>query len=76
LANAGGVTVSYFEWVQNRIGYKWTLERVNRRSDRIMKDSFNKVYQTAQQYDVSLRLAAYIVAIDKVASTYKFRGGY
>lgn len=76
LANAGGVTVSYFEWVQNRLGYKWTAERVNRRSDRIMKTAFDKVYATAQQYGVSLRIAAYIVAIDKVAKTYKFRGGF
>lgn len=76
LANAGGVTVSYFEWVQNRLGYKWTAERVNRRSDRIMKDAFNKVYATAVEYDVSMRIAAYIVAIDKVAKTYKFRGGF
>jgi glutamate dehydrogenase/leucine dehydrogenase len=76
LANAGGVTVSYFEWVQNRLGYKWTAERVNRRSDRIMKDAFNKVYATAKEYNVSLRIAAYIVAIDKVAKTYKFRGGF
>lgn len=76
LANAGGVTVSYFEWVQNRLGYKWTAERVNRRSDRIMKTAFDKVYETAQQYNVSLRIAAYIVAIDKVAKTYKFRGGF
>ncbi|MEQ9304077.1 MAG: glutamate dehydrogenase, partial [Marinoscillum sp.] len=76
LANAGGVTVSYFEWVQNRLGYKWTAERVNRRSDRIMKTAFDKVYDTAQQYNVSLRIAAYIVAIDKVAKTYKFRGGF
>ncbi|WP_234736123.1 Glu/Leu/Phe/Val family dehydrogenase [Tellurirhabdus bombi] len=76
LANAGGVTVSYFEWVQNRIGYKWTLDRVNRRSDRIMKDAFDRVYEASQKFGVSLRLAAYIVAIDKVASTYKFRGGY
>jgi glutamate dehydrogenase (NAD(P)+) len=76
LANAGGVTVSYFEWVQNRLGYKWTAERVNRRSDRIMKDAFDKVYSTSQEYNVSMRIAAYIVAIDKVAKTYKFRGGF
>jgi glutamate dehydrogenase (NAD(P)+) len=76
LANAGGVTVSYFEWVQNRLGYKWTADRVNRRSDRIMKDAFVTVYKTAQEYKVSMRIAAYMVAIDKVAKTYKFRGGY
>jgi glutamate dehydrogenase/leucine dehydrogenase len=76
LANAGGVTVSYFEWVQNRLGYKWTGERVNRRSDRIMKDAFENVYRTSQEHDVSLRIAAYIVAIDKVAKTYKYRGGF
>ncbi len=76
LANAGGVTVSYFEWVQNRLGYKWTADRVNRRSDRIMKDAFVNVYKTAQEYKVSMRIAAYMVAIDKVAKTYKFRGGY
>ncbi len=76
LANAGGVTVSYFEWVQNRLGYKWTAERVNRRSDRVMKDAFDKVYQTAVHYGVSMRIAAYIVAIDKVANTYKYRGGF
>jgi glutamate dehydrogenase/leucine dehydrogenase len=76
LANAGGVTVSYFEWVQNRLGYKWTADRVNRRSDRIMKDAFNTVYKTAIEYKVPMRIAAYMVAIDKVAKTYKFRGGY
>ncbi|MDH5382280.1 MAG: Glu/Leu/Phe/Val dehydrogenase [Cyclobacteriaceae bacterium] len=76
LANAGGVTVSYFEWVQNRLGYKWTEERVNRRSDRIMKDAFDKVYKTSINYNVNMRIAAYIVAIDKVAKTYKYRGGF
>jgi len=76
LANAGGVTVSYFEWVQNRLGYKWTTDRVNRRSDRIMKDAFNNVYKISQEYNVPMRIAAYMVAIDKVAKTYKYRGGY
>jgi glutamate dehydrogenase (NAD(P)+) len=76
LANAGGVTVSYFEWVQNRLGYKWTADRVNRRSDRIMKDAFSNVYRTSKEYNVSMRIAAYMVAIDKVAKTYKYRGGY
>jgi glutamate dehydrogenase (NAD(P)+) len=76
LANAGGVTVSYFEWVQNRLGYKWTADRVNRRSDRIMKDAFDNVYQASIKYDVPMRIAAYIVAIDKVAQTYTYRGGF
>ena len=76
LANAGGVTVSYFEWVQNRLGYKWTADRVSRRSDRIMKDAFSNVYRVAKEYNVSMRIAAYMVAIDKVAKTYKYRGGY
>lgn len=76
LANAGGVTVSYFEWVQNRLGYKWEHERVNRRNERILTDGFNKVYKTSQEYDVSMRIAAYIVAIDKVAQTYAYRGRF
>ena len=76
LANAGGVTVSYFEWVQNRLGYKWTLDRVNRRSDRIMKEAFNRVFAAATQHKVAMRIGAYVVAIDKVAQTYKFRGGF
>jgi glutamate dehydrogenase (NAD(P)+) len=76
LANSGGVTVSYFEWVQNRLGYKWGLDRVQRRSDRILKDAFDKVYNTAQKHNTTLRIGAYIVAIDKVAQTYKFRGGF
>lgn len=76
LANAGGVSVSYFEWVQNRLGYKWTAERIRRRSDRIMKEAFENVYQASLNYKVPMRLAAYIVGLDKVAKTYKHRGGY
>ena len=76
LANAGGVTVSYFEWVQNRLGFKWTRDRVNRRSDRIIKTAFERVYKTAKKYDVTMRIAAYMEAIDKVAKTYTYRGGF
>ena len=76
LANAGGVTVSYFEWVQNRLGYYWTEERVQRRSDRVMKQAFDHVYATSEKYGVDMRIAAYIVAMDKVASTLKLRGSF
>jgi glutamate dehydrogenase (NAD(P)+) len=62
--------------VQNRLGYKWSLDMVTERSDRIMTEAFNKVYATSQKYNVPMRIAAYIVAIDKVAQTYKFRGGF
>ena len=75
LANAGGVIVSYFEWVQNRMGFKWTKSRVNRRADTTIKQSFNSVYSISKKYNVSLRIAAYILAIDKVARTYKYRDG-
>ena len=74
LANAGGVTVSYFEWVQDRMGYFWTEEIVNSRLEQIMVQSFAAVRATAEKYGVSLRTGAYILAIDRVASVYRMRG--
>jgi len=62
--------------VQNRLGYYWTEERVNRRADRAMKQAFDNVYATAEKYGVNMRIAAYIVALDKVASTLKLRGSF
>ena len=74
LANAGGVTVSYFEWVQDRMGYFWTEEIVNSRLEQIMVSAFNDVDATAREYGVSLRIAAYILAINRVATVYRLRG--
>lgn len=76
LANAGGVTVSYFEWVQNRLGYFWTEERVYRRADRVMKTAFEAVYAASQKYSISMRIAAYVVSISKVAEVEKLRGKF
>lgn len=76
LANAGGVTVSYFEWVQDRQGYFWTEERVNRRLNRMMRNAYDNLYQVSEEYDITLRQAAYVYGIDKVAKTLKMRGIY
>ncbi len=76
LANAGGVTASYFEWVQDRMGYFWTEEEVNERLDRIMSASFTDVIRYAESHTVDNRTAAYMLAIDRVAYTTKQRGIY
>ncbi|RXH55584.1 Glu/Leu/Phe/Val family dehydrogenase [Granulicella sibirica] len=76
LANAGGVTTSYFEWVQDRMGYFWTEAEVNQRLERIMMDSFEDVLSYAKSHAVNNRIAAYMLAIDRVAYTTKQRGIY
>ncbi len=76
LANAGGVTVSYFEWVQDRGGYFWDEETVNRRLESIMTRSFDEVADWSDRYKVNMRIAAYMVAIDRVATMHKLRGMY
>jgi glutamate dehydrogenase (NAD(P)+) len=76
LANAGGVTASYFEWVQDRMGYFWSEAEVNQRLDAIMTDSFRDVIAYASTHGVNNRIAAYMLAIDRVAYTTKQRGMY
>lgn len=76
LANAGGVTASYFEWVQDRQGYFWAEDDVNHRLERILGESFDDVTRYAEAHGVNNRIAAYMLAIDRVAFTIKQRGFY
>jgi glutamate dehydrogenase (NAD(P)+) len=76
LANAGGVTTSYFEWVQDRHGYFWEEGEVNKRLENKMVEAFEDVLSTSQRYKTDLRTAAYIVAISRVATVTKMRGMY
>ena len=76
LANAGGVTTSYFEWVQDRHGYFWEEEEVNRRLEAKMVEAFDDVLQTSLRYKTDLRTGAYIVAINRVATVTRMRGMY
>ncbi len=76
LANAGGVTCSYFEWVQDRMGYFWKEELVNERLQDIMVASFNDVVKYAESHNVNNRIAAYMLAIDRVAYITRVRGIY
>jgi len=76
LANAGGVTVSYFEWVQDRQGFFWREREVNERLQDVMEESFDEVLRYAQIYRVSNRIAAYVLAIDRVSRALKLRGFY
>ncbi len=76
LANAGGVTVSYFEWAQDIQGYYWSLAEVNQRLDRVMTDSYARVHAVAEERKVHNRSAAYIVAIQRVVDAIQTRGIY
>ncbi|HUA97021.1 MAG TPA: Glu/Leu/Phe/Val dehydrogenase [Terracidiphilus sp.] len=76
LANAGGVTASYFEWVQDRQGYFWKESQVNEQLETILRDSFDDVVRYAEAHNVNNRIAAYMLAIDRVATTIKQRGIY
>lgn len=76
LANAGGVTCSYFEWVQDRMGYFWKEEMVNERLQDIMVAAFNDVCKYAESHQVNMRIAAYMLAIDRVAYVTRLRGIY
>ncbi len=76
LANAGGVTVSYFEWVQDRGGYFWDEETVNKRLEAIVTRSFREVVGLSERHKVNTRIAAYMLAIDRVATMHRLRGMY
>ena len=76
LANGGGVVTSYLEWVQNRTGLQWIEELVDIRLVRFMREAWDAVLETQRQYDVSLRMAANMLAVDRVAKADEQRGIY
>jgi glutamate dehydrogenase (NAD(P)+) len=76
LANAGGVTVSYFEWVQDRIAYFWGQEEVDKKMENIIVGAFHDVWKMAEAFEVTQRIAAYMLAIDRVAQIARVRGVY
>jgi glutamate dehydrogenase (NAD(P)+) len=74
LANAGGVTVSYYEWVQDQYSYFWTESQINERLEQTMQIAFRSVYDTAERYHTDMRTGAYILAVDRVAEATRVRG--
>jgi glutamate dehydrogenase/leucine dehydrogenase len=76
LANAGGVVVSYFEWVQDRYGYFWKEPEVNERLEEKMVAAFDAVWMTKEKFEVDARTAAYILAVDRIIEARSLRGLY
>lgn len=76
VANAGGVTVSYFEWVQDFSSFFWDEDEINQRLDRIMREAFSSVWHVAQDKSVTIRTAAYIVACTRILQAREMRGLY
>lgn len=74
LSNAGGVTVSYFEWVQNNMNYYWPKDEVNEKLDRLMTKAFRDVADLKDKHKVDTRTAAYILSVKRVAEAMKCRG--
>ena len=76
VANAGGVTVSYFEWVQDFSSFFWTEDEINQRLERVMREAFAAVWQVASEHKVSVRTAAFIVACTRILQAREMRGLY
>ena len=75
MTNAGGVTVSYFEWVQNIQQFKWTEDEVNKKLEDKMVQAFKEVYDVKVKKEIPMRIASFMVAIDRVERSYRLRGG-